>query len=201
ASGNSSLISLHGNAGNDLFVIGNNGTLDPIHSKVDVTGGTSGFSTLFVNDQNKLASGLNYVVSATSVMRQDLASLLISFSQVQDVTVLGALFGGGSANVMYLTGQAAGTVVGLYGNGGNYAFSVQVMGTSGYNNVVLDGRSGSHNQLFVTDVTGGGVNHNAPSVPPTRGGVTTTYPNKSGAKTSVVQYNVVDFVFLNPNNG
>jgi hypothetical protein len=200
-SGNNSLLSINGNAGSDLFDIGSSGVLDNIRGKVSVTGAATGTSTLFINDQSKVASGVNYIVTANSVTRQDLANLLISFSQVQDLTVMGATNSGGSFNTMYLTGQAMGTVVGLYGNGGHYAFSVLVSTTSGYNNVVVDGRNGTNNELFVTDVSGGAVNHNAPSGDGISGGVFTTYPGKPGSKNSLVQYSNVEFVFLNPNNG
>jgi hypothetical protein len=200
-SGNSSVLALNGNGGSDLFDVGNSGVLDNIRGKVSVTGSIAGTSTLFVNDQSKVASGLNYIVSANTVTRQDLANLQISFSQVQDLTVMGAAFSGGSDNTMYLTGQATGTVVGLYGNGGHYAFSAEVSSTSGYSNVVVDGRNGTNNELFVTDVSGGAVNHNAPSGNGISGGVFTTYAGKPGSKSSEVQYNNVEDVFLNPNNG
>jgi hypothetical protein len=198
ASGNSSLLSLHGNGGNDLFDIGTNGVLDTIHGKVAVAGGT-GNSTLYVNDQNKNASGLNYVVTASTITRLDLAGFLLSFSQVQDLQVLGAMSTGG-VNTMYLTGAATGVNLGLYGNGGNYAFSVMVSSTSGYSNVLVDGRSGTNNELFVTDVSGGAVNHNSANSDGTSGGVFTTYPGVSGARASEVIYDNVENVFPNPNN-
>jgi hypothetical protein len=203
ATGDGSLLSLHGSAGNDLFDIGSTGVLDNIKSKVGVIGGASGFSTLFVNDQSKRANDLNYVVSASNITRLDLSKFAIAFSQVQDVTVLGAavLNPGAHFNTMYLTGQAAGSIVGLYGQGGSYAFSVLVSSSSGYNNVVLEGRSGANNELFVTDVSGGAVNHNAPNGDGMSGAVFTTYPSKVGARTSVVQYDNVENVFLKPNNG
>jgi hypothetical protein len=100
-----------------------------------------------------------------------------------------------------VTGQAAGTMVGLYGQGGNYAFSVLVSSNSGYNNVVLDGRSGANNEVFVTDVSGGAVNHNAPNGDGMSGAVFTAYPNMMAAMMSVVQWDEIAFVFLNPNNG
>jgi hypothetical protein len=33
------------------------------------------------------------------------------------------------------------------------------------------------------------------------GGVCTSYPNKAAARSSVVQYDSIENVFLNPNNG
>jgi hypothetical protein len=200
-SGNSSVVSLNGNGGSDLFDVGSSGVLDNIRGKVGLAGAATGSSTLFVNDQKKLASGLNYIVTANSVTRQDLANFMISFSQVQDLEVMGATFSGGSDNTMYLTGQTLGTVIGLYGNGGHYAFSVLVSSTSGYNNLVVDGRNGTNNELFVTDVSGGAINHNAPGTNGISGGVSTTYAGKIGSKKSEVQYNNVEDVFLNPNNG
>jgi hypothetical protein len=201
ASGNSSLLSLNGNGGSDLFDVGSSGTLDSIRGKVGAIGAASGFNTLFVNDQSKHASGLNYVVSADTITRLDLASFAISFTQMQNLQVLGAAFNGGSNNAIYLTGQAAGIALGLYGNGGHYAFSVQVSTSSGYNNVVVDGRSGTNNELFVTEVSGGAINHNGASGNGTSGAAFTSYPTKAGAKTSAVQYNKIESVFLNPNNG
>ena len=202
ATGNQSLLALVSNGGNDIFAIGNNGTLASIQGKVGVTGATTGFATLFVNDQKTVANNLNYFVSANTFTRQDLANFQISFQQVQDLEVLGARFGGsGSDNVMYLTGQAVGSFIGLFGNGGNYAFSVLVSSTSGYNGVMIDGRSGSNNELFVTDTSGGAVNHNFAKAAGTLGTVFTTYPNKVGSKPSVVQHVDIENVFLNPNNG
>jgi hypothetical protein len=201
ASGNSSLLSLHGNGGNDLVDIGSNGVLDSIHGKVGVAGAATGVSTLFVNDQNKQAGGLNYVVTANTISRLDLAGFLLSFAQVQNVQVLGATNIGSSFDTMFLSGVATGAALGLYGNGGHYAFSVSVASSSGYSNVLVDGRSGTNNELFVTDVSGGAVNHKAANANGISGAVFTTYPGVAGARASDVAYNNVENVFLNPNNG
>jgi hypothetical protein len=194
ASGNASLLSLVANGGNDLFDIGNTGTLDNIRGAVGVTGGPSGYDTLYVNDQGQ-TTGHTYITGATTLTRTDLAGFSISFAGMQNLQLLG----GSGNDIMYLTGEAAGMSVGLYGGGGNDAFSIDVFANSGYGSVTVDGGSGS-NTLFVTDFSGGAVQHRTFSNP-TMGWVTTAYPKTAGGKTSIIQFNNVQATALNPDNG
>ena len=193
ATGAGSLLSLNGGGGNDVFNIGSSGRIDNI-GKVGINGGT-GQDTLIVNDTAQTI-GRTYLNSATAITRTDLANFSLSFVGLENMQESG----GSGDDIMYLSSQAPGMVIGLYGNGGNDAFSILVYTNSGYTGVVTDGGSGTNNSLFVTDKSGGAVIHRFPKPFQPTGFVSIDYPTKPGSLHSDVQFVNMAQLVLNPNS-